>query len=156
MDRATRYSYLDPHESLSTRAQAKLLQIPRGKYFYRPKGMDSFNLYMTRLIDEQYQRTPFYGVPRMTEYLNSLGVGKVNPKRIERLYKLMDISALGPNPNTSKSDRTTYKYPYLLRNLKIDHPNQVWVADITVNERLHVSVCDHGSIYQIYFGLGYI
>lgn len=93
--------------------------------------MSAFNVYLTRIIDEQYQRTPFYGVPRMTFYINSLGVGRVNKKRIARLYKIMDISALGPNPGTSKSDPAAYKYPYLLRNLEVDHPNQVWVADIT-------------------------
>jgi len=82
-------------------------------------------------IDRQYQRTPFYGVPRMTDYLNGLGTTPINKKRVRRLYKLMDLRALGPNPYTSKSDPTAYKHPYLLRNLEIKHPNQVWVSDIT-------------------------
>lgn len=93
--------------------------------------MNGFNLYLTKLIDQQYQRTPFYGVPRMTDYLNGLGLRPINHKRVERLYKIMDIRALGPIPNTSKSNPGVYKYPYLLRNLKVDHPNQVWVVDIT-------------------------
>ncbi len=93
--------------------------------------MNAFNLYLTKVIDRQYQRTPFYGVPRMTDYINGLGIGKINHKRIERLYKIMDIRALGPNPYTSKSDPKKYKYPYLLKNLQIKYPNQVWVADIT-------------------------
>ncbi len=116
---------------MSIRAQAKLLKIPRGVHYYKPKGMNSFNLYLSKLIDQQYLRTPFYGVPRMTDYLNGLGLRPINHKRVERLYKIMDIKALGPNPNTSKSDPRTYKYPYLLRNLNITHPNQAWVADIT-------------------------
>lgn len=84
-----------------------------------------------KLIDRQYQRTPFYGVPRMTDYLNDLGIRTVNRKRVARLYKIMDIRALGPNPFTSKSDPIAYKYPYLLRDLEIDQVNQVWAADIT-------------------------
>lgn len=84
-----------------------------------------------KLIDQKYQLTPFYGVPRMLDYINGLGLRPVNHKRIERLYKLMDIRAIGPNPFTSKSDPKAYKYPYLLRNLKVTEINQVWVADIT-------------------------
>ena len=67
-----------------------------------------------KLIDMQYQRTPFYGVLRMLDYINHVCGFSVNKKRIERLYKIMDIRALGPNPYTSKSDPTKYKYPYLL------------------------------------------
>jgi len=83
------------------------------------------------IIDKKYQLCPFYGVPRMTDFLNGLGLQPINEKRVERLYKLMDIRALGPNPYTSKSDPTAYKYPYLLRNLKVTEVNQVWAADIT-------------------------
>lgn len=128
---AVRYSYLDPTEVMSIRQQSKLLKIPRGKFYYKPKAMSAFNLYLTRLIDQQYQRTPFYGIPRMTDHLNNLGIGIVNSKRVERLYKIMDIKALGPIPNTSKPKPGVYKYPYLLGNLKVNHPNQIWVADIT-------------------------
>lgn len=84
-----------------------------------------------KLIDQQYLRTPFYGVPRMTDFINNAYGYKINPKRIRRLYKIMDIRAIGPNPYTSKSDKTKYKYPYLLRDLDIKHPNQVWAGDIT-------------------------
>ena len=83
------------------------------------------------LIDKQYLKTPFYGVPRMTDFINETYGYKINPKRIWRLYKLMDIRAIGPNPYTSKSDKTKYKYPYLLRDLEIKYPNQAWAGDIT-------------------------
>ncbi len=83
-----------------------------------------------KLFNQQYQRTPFYGVPRMTDYLNGLGHQPFNKKRVECLYKLMNIMAVGPNPNNSKSDPTSFKYPYLLEGLKINHPNQVWAVDI--------------------------
>ena len=84
-----------------------------------------------KLIDQQYQRTPFYGVPRMTDYLNDLGLRPINRKRVSRLYKLMDVRAIGPNPFTSKRNPEHPKFPYLLRDLDVNHPNQVWVADIT-------------------------
>ena len=130
MAKAQRYELLDPSAELSIRRQSGLLNIPRGKFYYRPRAETQLNLHLMNLIDRQYQRTPFYGVPRMTGYLQDLG-HRVNHKRIWRLYKIMDIRALGPNPYTSRSVPSAYKYPYLLRELKILYPNQVWVADIT-------------------------
>ena len=121
---------LDTSLALSIRRQSELLNIPRGKYYYKPRSENPLNLHLMDLIDRQYQRTPFYGVPRMTDYLIGLGY-PINHKRVRRLYKIMDIRALGPNPYTSKSDPTAYKYPYLLRNLEILYPNHVWVTDIT-------------------------
>jgi len=85
-----------------------------------------------KLIDKQYMETPFYGVPRMVDYLRELG-HKVNPKRVRRLYRLMDLHAVGPRPNASrahKGDGHTI-YPYLLRGFKAKFPNQVWAMDIT-------------------------
>jgi len=73
-----------------------------------------------RIIDRQ-----------MIDFINRHYGYLINEKRIYRLYKLMDIRALGPNPYTSKSHKTAYKYPYLLRNLDVQYPNQVWAADIT-------------------------
>lgn len=76
--------------------------------------------------------TPFYGVPRMTAYLRELG-HKVNPKRIRRLYRLMELHTIGHRPNTSRPHKGEGHtiYPYLLRNLKITHPNQIWAMDIS-------------------------
>lgn len=84
------------------------------------------------LIDKQYTKTPFYGVPRMVQHLRGNG-HKVNPKRIRRLYREMDLHAIGPRPNTSKphkGDGHTL-YPYLLRGVKVERPNQAWGMDIT-------------------------
>lgn len=131
MDRGTRASMIDSKSDLSLRLQCRLLQVPRGSHYYKPRAMSPLNAYLMRVIDQQYQRTPFYGVPRMTDFINHACGYKVNKKRIERLYKIMDIRALGPNPFTSRADKTVYKYPYLLANLKDVYPNQVWVADIT-------------------------
>ncbi len=73
-----------------------------------------------KLIDQQYQHTPFFGVPRMTDYLNGLGLRVINEKRVRRLYKLMDIRALGPNLYISKSNPAHPKFPYLLRDLEVN------------------------------------
>ena len=126
-----RQNLLDSDHGLSIRKQASLLQVSRNKKYDQPKGESPLNLYLMKLIDQQYQRTPFYGVPRMTDYLNGLGLCPINEKRTRRLYKLMDIRAIGPNPFTSKSNPEHYKFPYLLRGLEVNSPNQVWVADIT-------------------------
>lgn len=130
MTKGHRYELLDPSFKLSVRRQAVLLNLPRGKYYYKPKSESQLNLHLMKIIDQQYPATPFYGVPRMTEFIRGLGY-PISYKRIYRLYKIMDISALGPNPNTSKSNPNEYKYPYLLKGLEIQYPNQVWVADIT-------------------------
>lgn len=83
-----------------------------------------------RLIDQQYTRTPFYGSRRMTTILNRQGHA-VNRKRVQRLMRKMGLEAIYPRPNTSQSHPQHRIYPYLLRGLVIDHPNQVWSTDIT-------------------------
>ena len=83
-----------------------------------------------RLIDEQYTKTPFYGIRRITNALKSLG-WVVNHKRIARLMRVMGIEAIYPKPQLSKSRKENKKYPYLLRGLSIERPNHVWSTDIT-------------------------
>jgi putative transposase len=85
-----------------------------------------------KLIDKQYMKTPFYGVMRMTTYLRNMGY-RVNAKRVRRLYRLMDLQAMGPRPKTSKPHKGKGHtvFPYFLRNLKITHSYQVWALDIT-------------------------
>lgn len=83
-----------------------------------------------KLIDQQYLKTPFYGSRRMTDFLNELG-SKVNRKHVQRLMRLMSIEALYPKPNTSRPNKGHKVYPYLLRNLKVTKPNQVWAIDVT-------------------------
>jgi putative transposase len=80
---------------------------------------------LMRRIDELYTESPFYGSRRIAFEL------KINRKRVQRLMRLMGIEALGPKPNTSKPAPGHKIYPYLLRNLSIDRPNQVWATDIT-------------------------
>jgi putative transposase len=83
-----------------------------------------------RLIDEQYTKTPFYGVLKMTATLRRLGY-MVNPKRVRRLMRQMELHAIFPKPKTSKPGEVTRNYPYLLQAVVIDAPNQVWSSDIT-------------------------
>ena len=81
-------------------------------------------------IDKQYTKTPFYGVPRITAWLKREGY-EVNRKRIRRLMRVMGIEAIYPKPNLSKSLKEHKKYPYLLKGVTIEHPDQVWSTDIT-------------------------
>jgi putative transposase len=83
-----------------------------------------------RLIDEQYTRTPFYGVPKMTAWLRRQG-HKVNPKRIRRLMRLLGLEAIYPKPKLSLPNVQHKVYPYLLRNISIERVDQVWSTDIT-------------------------
>lgn len=84
-----------------------------------------------RLIDEQYLRTPFYGYPKMTEYLRQVKNYQVNPKRVYRLMQLMGLRAVAPRPRTSRPHPEHKIYPYLLCGVDITRLNQVWSADIT-------------------------
>lgn len=122
---------VEPESRLSQRRQCELLSLHRSGLYYKPASASALNLHLMQIIDRKYTATPFYGVPRMTDFINrAYGYG-VNKKRVERLYKTMGISAIGPNPNTSRSVKSAYKFPYLLRDLAIERPNQVWGADIT-------------------------
>jgi putative transposase len=82
-------------------------------------------------IDKKYLECPFYGTRRMTVYLNLDLCFRVDRIRIKRLYRLMGINTIYPKKNLSKHNLTEYKYPYLLRDLEINRPNQAWAADIT-------------------------
>jgi putative transposase len=83
-----------------------------------------------RLIDEQYLKEPTWGSRSMRNHLRRLGY-KINRKRVQRLMRLMGIEAIYPKPKTSRPHPAHKVYPYLLRNLTIDRPNQVWATDIT-------------------------
>ena len=88
------------------------------------------NLELMRLIDKQYHETPWYGARQMARLLRRQGHG-VGRKRIGRLMRLMGLLAIYQKPNTSKPHPLHKIYPYLLRGMTIDRPNQVWCADIS-------------------------
>ncbi len=116
---------------LSIVKQCELLEIHRSGIYFKPKLESLLNLRLMRLIDEKFIDCPFYGVPRMTTWLNEDMGYAVNHKRIERLYKVMGLQTIFPKKNLSKRNQKHKIYPYLLKNLIIDRPNQVWQADIT-------------------------
>ena len=83
------------------------------------------------LLDEQYTKTPFYGVRKMTAWLNEVKQAEVNVKRIRRLLRMMGLEAIYPKPRLSQATPGHRIYPYLLRGVKIERVNQVWSTDIT-------------------------
>jgi putative transposase len=122
---------IDPSEpNLSIMSQCQLLNISRSCFYYKPKPIKAEDLQLMRLIDEQYLKTPSWGSRSMRNHLRRLG-HKVNRKKVQRLMRLMGLEAIYPKPKTSRPHPQHKVYPYLLRNLKIDRPNQVWAADIT-------------------------
>jgi len=115
---------------ISIQRQCELLSLARSSFYYEPASESPENLQLMSLIDEQYVRTPFYGIARMTAWLRSRGY-EVNHKRVERLMGLMGIQAIYPKPRLSKSSPDHRLYPYLLREVSISRVNQVWSTDIT-------------------------
>ena len=107
-----------------------MLGVNRSMLYYRPAAESKSNLDLMKLIDEQYTKTPFYGWPRMTVRLRRLGF-PVNHKRVRRLMRKMGLQAIYTKPKTSKPSHEHRLYPYLLREVKICRPDQVWCADIT-------------------------
>lgn len=118
------------HPELSIRRQCDLLDLNRATYYYVPATESALNLELMRLMDEQYMRTPFYGWPRMTVYLQNQGYD-INHKRVQRLMQKMGLQAIYPKPKLSQAHRAHKVYPYLLRGVTITRPNQVWSTDIT-------------------------
>ncbi|MDI9849561.1 IS3 family transposase [Rhodoblastus sp. 17X3] len=118
------------HPALSIGIQCRLLSISRSSFYYEPQGETELNLALMLLIDKQFLETPFYGVQQMTWHLQNEG-HPVNVKRIRRLMRLMGLMPIYQKPNTSKPAKGHKTYPYLLRGLRIERPNQVWCADIT-------------------------
>jgi len=118
------------HRSLSVAEQCRLLGIHRSGLYYTPVSESEENLSIMRLLDEQFFKTPFYGVRRLTVWLQSLGYA-INRKRVKRLMDLMGWQTIYRKPWLSKPDKEHKVYPYLLKGLDINHANQVWAMDIT-------------------------
>jgi putative transposase len=118
------------NQDVSINKQCQLLMINRSTYYYKPICASQQNLLLMRLIDEQHLKTPFCGSRKMTHYLQRLGYN-VCRKRVRRLMRLMNIHVIYQKPRTSTPDQSHKIYPYLLRNLEINKPNQVWCTDIT-------------------------
>nr|WP_247649283.1 IS3 family transposase [Labrenzia sp. THAF82] len=118
------------HPDLSVGKQCSLLSISRSSFYYTPKGESEMNLALMRQIDEQFLEAPFFGVRQMTWHLKNEG-HPVNEKRVRRLMRLMGLMPIYQKPNTSRPAKGHKIWPYLLKGLRVERPNQVWASDIT-------------------------
>jgi putative transposase len=119
------------HQRLSVTRQCLLAGLPRSRLYRPARGQESpFNCDLMKEIDRLFLDRPYYGVPRITNWLNRLGWA-VNEKRVARLMRRMGLHSVLPGPHTSRPHPKHPVYPYLLRNLAVTAPDEVWCADIT-------------------------
>ncbi len=121
---------IDSQDKLSISQQCHLLSISRSSFYYKRRGESELNLKLMRLIDEQHLETPYYGSRQMARHLRREGYC-VSRKRVRRLMKKMGLQAIYQRPKTSVPNKHHKIYPYLLRHLSVERPNQVWCTDIT-------------------------
>lgn len=121
---------INRNHSLSLVKQCRTLGLTRSGIYCQPKLDSDADLKLMRLMDEIHLNRPFLGMRRITDALHALGY-RVNRKRVQRLMRKMGIQAIYPKPNLSKRNTQHKVYPYLLRGLEINRPNQVWATDIT-------------------------
>ncbi len=136
------------HNEFTIARQCELIGLARSTCYYRPAGESVENLALMRRIDEQYLRTPFYGSRKMAEVLG------INRKRAQRLMRLMGFEAIYPKRRTTWPGAGHKIYPYLLRNVEVTRPDQVWASDITYVPLRHgflylVAVMDWYSRYVL-------
>ncbi len=125
-----------------------MLGLPRSTWYYQPIGERPANLALMKRIDELYLKWPFYGSRKMAE------VFAVNRKRVQRLMRIMGLEAIYPKRRTTWPAAGHRIYPYLLRNVAIERPDQVWSTDITYIPMRHgflylVAVMDWYSRYVL-------
>lgn len=121
---------MNPSKPLSITRQCELLDLPRSTYYHVPQPVSGEDLDLMRLIDRCHTELPFYGSRRIKDWLEDED-HIVSRKRIQRLMRTMGIVAIYPKQKLSQPNMAHRVYPYLLRNLIIDRPNQVWATDIT-------------------------
>ena len=122
---------IDPdHPTLSVVCQCQLVAINRSGFYYQPVGETAENLALMRLIDAQFLETPWYGSRQMARHLRREGHA-VGRKRIRRLMATMGLAPIYQRPRTTVPNPEHRVFPYLLRDMVIEQPNQVWCADIT-------------------------
>lgn len=123
--------WIEPqHPRVSIRRQGELLGVSRASWYYQPRGESEENRALMRLLDEQYTRTPCYGIRRMSAWLQQQGYA-VNHKRVGRLLRLMGLESIYPKPRLSQPGPVAQRYPHRLRDVPIVRPDQVWSADST-------------------------
>lgn len=137
----------------SIRWQCRVLGLNRSSWYYKPVPVSELDRTMMNLLDEQYTKTPFYGVRNMTTYLRDKGYA-VGKDHVRTLLRKMGLVAVFPKPNLSKPHPENRIYPYLLRDMEVLRPNQVWCADITYIRLAHgfaylVAILDWHSRYVL-------
>lgn len=132
MTLSRRRKFLDwsKNKPLSLLKQCRLLHVSRSGVYYTPKGMSDFNQSVAREIDAVFLACPFYGSRQMTRHLNNMGY-KVGRDRVMHLMRIMGLSAIYQKPKTTVANPEHKKHPYLLRDVVIDHVDQVWSTDIS-------------------------
>jgi len=125
-----RRTFVDPSHSLSIRRQCELLDVARSTVYYKGVGESGENLRLMAAMDRLFTDDPTLGVIGMQDELAELGM-RYNIKRIRRLLRKMGVEPIYPKKNLSRLGHAKYVHPYLLRQLKITRPNQVWAIDIT-------------------------
>jgi putative transposase len=122
---------IDANPSMSIRRQCVLLSVSRNRRYRTPSQVSEEDLRIMRRLDTLYLEDPAAGARRLAAYLKREGFGRIGRRRVRRLMKQMAIEAVYPRPRTTTASGKAARYPYLLRNVAIDRPNQVWCADIT-------------------------
>ena len=117
-------------EELSVRDQCLVLGINRSSLYYKPVSISEETIRIMNILDEQYTKTPFYGVRKMVETLNRVG-HEVGKEKVQALLRKMGLNAVYSKPRLSVPGKEHKIYPYLLNDIAIIRPNQVWSADIT-------------------------
>jgi putative transposase len=125
-----REKMIDFKAEISVSKQCKVLNLKRNFLFHSPKGESEENLEIMLLLDKLYFVIPFYGYRKITVWLQNQGFN-INEKRVRRLMKLVNWNTIYREPKTTICNPEHKKYPYLLKDLKITHKNQVWATDIT-------------------------
>jgi putative transposase len=121
---------IDRMHTLPVTRQCQLLSLNRSTIYYQPKPASNDDLKLMRRIDEMHLQRPFYGSRRIRDWLWEEG-HDINRKRVRRLMQQMGITALYPKANTSRPGKGHKIYPYLLKGLEINRPNQVFCTDVT-------------------------
>lgn len=122
---------LPSYPELSIARQAELLDISRAAFYYQPVPVSPDDIRIMNLMDKIFTDCPFYGSRRILSDLRQDYHENINRKRVQRLMREMGLEAIYPKPKTSPDNALHLKYPYLLKNLPIIRPNQVWGTDIT-------------------------
>ena len=130
MSQSERKAMIEPRPALSLSRQCQLLRISRSSFYYQPTGESPERLYLMKRIDQLYMQYPFYGSRQMVRHLGRDG-WSVGRHRVRRLMRLMGLQTIFQPPRTSDPHPEHRVYPYLLRDMQITRPNQVWCADIT-------------------------